>query len=218
MAEAPDRYCGNCGHELSPEDQFCRNCGQPVHQAARVPTPEADVPVPPPPQFGGAVGGDAAAVQAPPPVGGGRRRTLVGWLTIIGVFAFLILFGGCLAGLAALAGSGGENKVANGGEKNKGSGKGKDTTPKPELAISSPSGSPTVTKDSIEVKGKVTPANSKVAVNGQDVTLDKDGSFSTSYFLNVGENNIQITAVKGSEQAEASRVVTRKLSEKEIAA
>src|SRR5215217_4892832 len=44
-----DRYCGNCGHELSPEDQFCRNCGQPVHRTARVPTPEADVPVPHPP-------------------------------------------------------------------------------------------------------------------------------------------------------------------------
>jgi zinc-ribbon domain len=52
MSETPDRYCGNCGRELSPEDQFCRNCGRPVHQAARVPTPEADVPVPPPLQAG----------------------------------------------------------------------------------------------------------------------------------------------------------------------
>jgi hypothetical protein len=50
MAEAPPRYCSNCGHELSPEDQFCSNCGTPVHRAARVPTPEADVPVPPPRQ------------------------------------------------------------------------------------------------------------------------------------------------------------------------
>ena len=49
MAEAPDRYCGNCGHELSPEDKFCRSCGTPAHQVATVPTPEADVPVPPPP-------------------------------------------------------------------------------------------------------------------------------------------------------------------------
>ena len=153
-----------------------------------------------------------------PPEGGSRRRTLVGWLTIIGVFAFLILFGGCLAGLAALAGSGGENKVANGGEKNKGSGKGKDTTPKPELAISSPSGSPTVTKDTIEVKGRVTPASSKVTVNGQDATIDDDGSFSVPVYLNVGENPIKITAEKGSEQAEASRWVTRKYTKKEIAA
>jgi hypothetical protein len=50
MAEAPDRFCRNCGHELSPEDQFCPNCGTPVHQAARVSTPEADVPVPPLPE------------------------------------------------------------------------------------------------------------------------------------------------------------------------
>jgi hypothetical protein len=50
MAEAPQRYCTNCGHELSPGDQFCPNCGTPVHRAARVPTPEADVPVPPPQQ------------------------------------------------------------------------------------------------------------------------------------------------------------------------
>jgi uncharacterized OB-fold protein len=42
MAEAPDRYCGNCGHELSPEDKFCRSCGTPAHQAATVTTPEAD--------------------------------------------------------------------------------------------------------------------------------------------------------------------------------
>ena len=47
MAEAPSRYCGNCGNELRPEDQFCPNCGKPVHETAKVPTPEADVPVPP---------------------------------------------------------------------------------------------------------------------------------------------------------------------------
>jgi hypothetical protein len=45
-----DRYCRNCGRELSGDDRFCPNCGAPVHQAAHVPTPEADVPVPPPPQ------------------------------------------------------------------------------------------------------------------------------------------------------------------------
>jgi|SRR5215204_336789 len=45
-----DRYCRNCGNELGTGDRFCQNCGTPVHQAAYVPTPEADVPVPPPPQ------------------------------------------------------------------------------------------------------------------------------------------------------------------------
>ena len=50
MAEVPDRYCGNCGQELSPEGRFCPTCGRPVHLTARVPTPEADAPVPPLPQ------------------------------------------------------------------------------------------------------------------------------------------------------------------------
>jgi hypothetical protein len=48
----PDRYCRNCGHELAETDRFCPNCGTPVHQAAYVPTPEADVDVPLPPQQG----------------------------------------------------------------------------------------------------------------------------------------------------------------------
>ncbi len=59
MAEAPERYCGNCGHELSPENRFCPTCGRPVHRTAHVPTPEADAPVSPPPQ--------QAQRTAPPP-------------------------------------------------------------------------------------------------------------------------------------------------------
>src|SRR5829696_7864108 len=47
MVEQPERYCSNCGHELKLEDQFCLNCGRPGHQTARVPTPQADIPVPP---------------------------------------------------------------------------------------------------------------------------------------------------------------------------
>ncbi len=47
MAEAPERYCRDCGHESSLEDQLCPNCGRPGHLTARVPTPEADVRVPP---------------------------------------------------------------------------------------------------------------------------------------------------------------------------
>jgi hypothetical protein len=47
MVEQPERYCSNCGHELKPEDQFCSNCGMPVHRGARIPTSNADRPVPP---------------------------------------------------------------------------------------------------------------------------------------------------------------------------
>jgi hypothetical protein len=117
--------------------------------------------------------------------------------------------------VAALAGNGGGGNEA---QKNKKSGGGKDNASKPELVVSSPSGSPTVTSDSIEVAGEVTPATSKVTVNGEELTPANDGSFSTPLHLNVGENYIQITAEKGSEQADASRTVTREPAEQEIAA
>jgi hypothetical protein len=55
-----DRYCRNCGHELSETDRFCPNCASPVQDVAHVPTPEADVPVPPPPQ-------QAGGTTQPPP-------------------------------------------------------------------------------------------------------------------------------------------------------
>ena len=89
LAETPQRYCKNCGHELSPEDQFCPNCARPVHETATVPTPEADVPVPPPPPTGGADG--AASPQQPAQEGGGgsrRHPILVGCL---GVFVLLVV-------------------------------------------------------------------------------------------------------------------------------
>ncbi len=50
MVEAPQRYCGNCGQQLRPEEQVCPNCGRPAHETAHVPTPEADVSLSPPPQ------------------------------------------------------------------------------------------------------------------------------------------------------------------------
>ena len=38
------RYCTNCGHQLAENDRFCANCGTPVHEAAHMPTPEAERP------------------------------------------------------------------------------------------------------------------------------------------------------------------------------
>jgi uncharacterized membrane protein len=112
MAEAPERYCSNCGHELSPEDQFCPNCGRPVHETAHVPTQEANVPVPPT-----SVGGAGQQAQQ------GERRGMFG-------SAFGVGLGGCLGIIAAiivvffliafcsLAFSGGGG--GGGGDKNKG--------------------------------------------------------------------------------------------------
>jgi len=108
MAEAPARYCSNCGNELSPEDQFCQNCGTPVHQAATVPTPEADVPVPPPPQ-------QSSGTVAPPQQAEGSQRAwprrhplLTGCLGLIGLFLLLII--------ALVAAGGGGDGGGGGGE------------------------------------------------------------------------------------------------------
>src|SRR5215204_6527531 len=208
MSETPARYCGNCGNELDPEDRFCQNCGRPVHQTAQVPTPEADVPVPPPPQQEEAGEQPFGQADAQPREPWTTRQYALGCL---GAFFVVFVVG---AFVAALAGNGGGNEAA----KNKKSGGGKDTSPTPELVVSSPSGTPTVTSDSIEVAGEVTPATSKVTVNGEGVTPSDDGSFSTPFHLNVGENYIQISAEKGSEQADASRTVTREPAEEEAAA
>jgi len=61
MAEAPQRYCGNCGQQLQPEEQVCPNCGRPEHETAHVPTPEADVSLLPPAQA------EAEETASPPP-------------------------------------------------------------------------------------------------------------------------------------------------------
>src|SRR5215207_9438429 len=163
------RYCTNCGAELREDDRFCPNCGRPVHETAAVSTPEADVPVRQPPQQEEAGTQPLEQTEAQPRGPWTTGRLVLGCL---GVFFVVFVVGACLA---ALAGNGGGGNEA---QKNKKSGGGKDTAPNPELVVSSPSGSPTVTKESIEVKGKVTPANSKVTVNGEGLTPAEDGSFS----------------------------------------
>jgi hypothetical protein len=89
MIEQPERYCSNCGHELKPEDLFCSNCGMPVHRTARVPTPQADRPVPPlPPQTR-----EVGRRRRLPGAGAlrGRGRRLVVLLVLVVLFLFLVL-------------------------------------------------------------------------------------------------------------------------------
>jgi hypothetical protein len=71
-----DRYCRNCGHELAETDRFCPNCGTPVHEAAHVPTSEADVDVPAPPQQG-------VATTPPPDEVEGREDFPVVFFTVV---------------------------------------------------------------------------------------------------------------------------------------
>jgi hypothetical protein len=96
-----DRYCRNCGNEINPDDRFCSNCGRPVHQAAHVPTPEADVPVPPPPPQQ-----TRSTVPPPPQQQTGTpaqeptrsRPILMGCLAIIGILVLLGIVGAALGG------------------------------------------------------------------------------------------------------------------------
>jgi len=104
-----NRYCSNCGHELTEDTRFCPGCGQPVHQTARVATPEADVPVPPLPvqQATGTASFSSQQGGAPP-----RQRSVFGKLLIgcVSLFVLLFLFVGCLA---VLGSGGGDNESAN---------------------------------------------------------------------------------------------------------
>ena len=76
-----DKYCRDCGHELEQEDRFCPGCGQAAHQAARVPTSEADMSVPPTPQ---------PADEGPrTPVGGANRGS---GFTVTDVLIVVIFF------------------------------------------------------------------------------------------------------------------------------
>jgi hypothetical protein len=106
MAEAPDRYCGNCGHELSPEDKFCRNCGTPAHVAAKVPTPEADVPVPPPPPEG------ASEVASAP-----EGTVLQKWKPVMWGLVGVVILG---ALISAVQGGGGSPSQSGSGNQQEG--------------------------------------------------------------------------------------------------
>jgi hypothetical protein len=103
MAETPARYCSNCGHELGPEDRFCQNCGTPVHQAATVPTPEADVPVPPPPQRSGGSAASPQQAEGTQRAWPRRHPLLAGCLGLLGLFLLIII-----ALVAAVAVGGGD--------------------------------------------------------------------------------------------------------------
>ena len=105
MAETPARYCSNCGYELGPEDQLCQNCGTPVHQAATVPTPEADVPVPPPPQLSGGSAASPQQTEEAQRAWPRRHPLLTGCLGLLGLFLLLLI---ALVAAVAVGGGGGD--------------------------------------------------------------------------------------------------------------
>jgi Domain of unknown function (DUF4352)/zinc-ribbon domain len=104
-----DRYCKNCGQELPEDSRFCPNCGTPIQEAAHVPTPEADVPVPPPPQQAWETASPTPEQATPqPPPRSTANKVFVG---CTGLVVVLVLFVGCLAVLGSGGGGGGGNSA-----------------------------------------------------------------------------------------------------------
>lgn len=101
-----NRYCGNCGNELSQDTRFCPSCGRPLHETAQISTAEANVDVPSPPQ---SQGGKTGALQGSQTGSQRRRHTiLMGGLGIVAIL-FLIGVVGAILG-------GGQETVSGGGE------------------------------------------------------------------------------------------------------
>lgn len=68
-------------------------------------------------------------------------------------------------------------------------------TAAPKLELYQPAGKVILsTEPSVKVEGKSSP-DSSVLVNGTNVTLAEDGSFSTTYYLQPGQNFLQVRAL-----------------------
>jgi hypothetical protein len=195
MAETPARYCGNCGIELAPGDQFCQNCGTPVHQAATVPTPEADVPVPPPPQ-------QAGGSAVPPQQAEGTQRSwplqhpfLTGCLGLIGLLLLLLIV---VIAAIAIGSSGG------GGESGDGKSDGSESAQKDKQPAAAPADEGTKTLNMNEV----TMATDK---NGKNPTkvYSPDDTFYCVGFLENAPEDTRITAVWIASDVETIRPDTK---------
>ena len=130
-----DRYCRNCGQELAGGDRFCPSCGAPIQEAAHVPTPEADVPVPPPPRQQGwetTTPAPERAAPEPPP----RSTANKIFLGCAGLVVVLVLFVGCLAVLGS--GGGGGNSTGSNNSRPAAGGEEKPTEAKQQPAQQEP--------------------------------------------------------------------------------
>ena len=86
----------------------------------------------------------------------------------------------------------------------------------PWIIIEEPLNNITVNDNKITVKGK-TRDNSQVFINGQQVFVDLDGSFSDEIELRDGINNIQIKSInKFNKENTVERIVTANLPKQEI--
>lgn len=76
----------------------------------------------------------------------------------------------------------------------------------------------TVTADSILVKGKVDPSSSQITINGKNIEVSSDGSFSYTVPLDEGANTIKVEADNIGKTSQIAKAVNRQLSSAEVAA
>jgi hypothetical protein len=88
----------------------------------------------------------------------------------------------------------------------------------PVISITSPQINQEVTGKQLYIQGKVTPTQSQVLVNGEEVYSNGDGSFSQVVDITEGKNIIKVTAENYGKKADVVQMVTRNLSPEEIAA
>jgi hypothetical protein len=86
-----------------------------------------------------------------------------------------------------------------------------------ELLAVTPADGATVRARSVVVKGRVTPSNADVVINGDAVT-PRDGLFRHRVGLSIGENTISVSADRrGFTSEESSMTITRKRTQQELA-
>lgn len=87
--------------------------------------------------------------------------------------------------------------------------------PVPTIALATPKENEAVLTDDLYVRGSVFPAGSRVLINGQNVSLNGDGTFTAVLKVKEGQNILQVTAQTGRKKAEFLRLVRRDLTEEE---
>jgi hypothetical protein len=86
-----------------------------------------------------------------------------------------------------------------------------------DLSVAAPSDGATIRGKSVVVRGRVSPANAELDINGEDITA-RNGRFAHRVPLDLGENNIVVFSTSpGHEGSETSISVTRERTSQELA-
>lgn len=88
----------------------------------------------------------------------------------------------------------------------------------PEISLDQPEMGFVNEGERLFISGKVIPASSQVTVNGNEVSLNGDGSFTAVVNIPLGESTLEIEAVNKKKEAKALRLVKRVLTQEEIQA